>query len=152
MKNKVLLILSVIFVLAKLAHAQSSTTNSISDIKQQKRMLDIAQRVEERKQKLVKLEKELGEKNGEKDKAIRQSEESAIENREAAIKLSDDAQDRKKAKRAEKRSDQAKRDAKKARGAASNAKELEKDILQLRKKIAEDEETLSKLNAQTAKQ
>jgi len=143
MKNKVLLISFGVVLLGNLTQAQQSPT-------QQTRILNISQRVEKNKLKLSQLEKELEDKSNQKEKAVKQAVESANENRDAAVKLSDDVQHRKKAKRAEKRSDQAKRDAKKARRATRNAKELENDISQLKKQITKDEAALSKLNAQAA--
>lgn len=152
MKKKYLLILLAILVLGKSMNAQQSPADSLKTIKHQKQMLNLAQRIEESKVKLGQLERELVDKSNEKEKAARQADEAANENREAADKLSDDSQDRKKAKRAEKSSDQARRDAKRARRAADNLSDLEKDISKLKRKIAKDEEALAKLTAQTSNQ
>ena len=152
MKSKFLLILSAILLLVTVTNAQQSPADSLNAIKQQKRILDVAQRIEESKLKLTQLEKELADKNDEKEKAVRQAQESANENRDAAVALSDDSQHRKKAKRADKRSDQARRDAKRARRATDKVNTLEKDISRLKEKIAKDEERLSKMNSEAPKQ
>ena len=152
MKKKYLLILFATLVLVNSMDAQQSPADSLKTIKHQKQMLNLAQRIEESKIKLGKLESEVVDKTNEKEKAARNAEEAANANREAAVKLSDDSQDRKKAKRADKSSDQARRDAKLARRAADNLSALEKDIAKLKKKIAKDEEALAKLNAEAGKQ
>src|SRR5215207_3591918 len=91
MKNKVLLISFGVVLLGNLTQAQQSPT-------QQTRILNISQRVEKNKLKLSQLEKELEDKSNQKEKAVKQAVESANENRDAAVKLSDDVQHRKKAK------------------------------------------------------
>ncbi|HEY0676899.1 MAG TPA: hypothetical protein VGD17_01390 [Chitinophagaceae bacterium] len=146
MKSKIILLMLGIMVMASLTYAQQSTDSAAKN-KQQQRITKLTERIDENKQKLVRLEKELEEKIKEQEKAAAQAEESADKNREAAVKLSNDAEDRKKAKRVEKLSDQAKRDAKRARRASSNVKGLENNIKQLKRRIAEDEKTLSGLSS-----
>ena len=64
-------------------------------------------------------------------------------NKEAAAKLSDDAQDKKAAKRARKAASNAEHKAKAARSAVDDLADLNKDIESLKSKIAEDEAKLA---------
>lgn len=146
MKSKILLILLIVTITGKFMNAQELPGDSVKRVKEQKQIEEITKRLDDRKQKLIQLEAELVEKANSNERAIEQAQESADRNRQAAVKLSNDANDRKKAKAAEKRSDDARRDAKKARRAFNNLKEIESDIKRLKKSIAEDEKALSDLN------
>lgn len=126
--------------------AKMFRNDSLKLVKQQKRVSELTLRIDEDKQKLIKLENSLIEKADNKDRALREAEESANGSHQATGNLTGDAMDKKKARRAEKRSDEARRDAKTARRAASSHKELENDISRLKKRIAKDEKTLSELN------
>src|SRR5687768_10337077 len=114
MRKKILLLMLSVVVASKLIYPQQLPTDSVNRVKQQKRIAEITLQINDRKQKLVELEKELVEKTNNKQKAVERAKESADDNRQAAVKLSNDAQDRQKARRAENRSDEARRDAKKA--------------------------------------
>jgi chromosome segregation ATPase len=146
MTSKILLILLIVTMTGKLIDAQELPADSVKRVKEQKKIEVITKRIDDGKQKLAQLEAELVEKANSNEQAIDHAQESADKNREAAVKLSNDANDRKKAKRAEKRSDDARRDAKKARRASNNLKEIEDDIKRLKKRIAQDEKSLSDLN------
>lgn len=149
MKSKLLLFLLIVTMTAGLM-AQESPKDSVERVKQQQRIGEITKQLNDRKEKLTKMEIELLEETKDKEKAINEAQESADKNRQAAVKLSNDAEDRKKAKKAEKYSDEARRDGKKARRASKNLEEIEKDIKLLKKRIAEDEKTLSDLNPEKA--
>lgn len=145
MKSKILLLALSVMVTAQLM-AQQSPEDSVKKVKQQQRIGEITKQINDRKEKLARLEIKLQQETKDKERATNEAQESADKNRQAAVKLSNDAEDRKKAKRAEKYSDDAKHDAKKARRASNNFEEIEKDIKVLKKRIAEDEKTLSDLN------
>ena len=151
MKSKIILTLLSVILTATI-YSQQSRTDSINSVKQQQRIEEITKRLADRKEKLVQLEKEFIEKTNSKERAGTEAQESADKNRQAADRLSDDAQDKKKARRAEKQSDDARRDAKKARRASNNLEEIEDDIRQLTKRIAEDEKKLADLQLQKSKQ
>jgi hypothetical protein len=145
MKSKILLLLLSIILTGELLQAQQLPADSIKMVKHQQRIAEITKQLEDRKQKLAGLELELLDKTSTKQKAIEEAQESADKNRQAAVTLSNDAQDRRKAKSAERSSDEARRDAKKARRASNNLEELESDIKLLKKRISEDEKKLADL-------
>jgi hypothetical protein len=146
MKSKILLLLLGVMLTGKLIHGQQLPADSIKRVKHQQRIEEITRQIDDRKQNLSQLEIELLEKTNTKQEAVEEAQESADKNRQAAVTLSNDAQDRKKAKSAERQSDEARRDAKKARRASNNLKEIENDIKLLKKRIVEDEKKLTYLN------
>lgn len=146
MKKSLMLALLIMMVTATITYAQSLPADSINKVKEQQRIAEITKRIDNRKQKLVVLENEFIEQTNKKERAVNEVQESADKNKRAAVRLSNDAQDKKKAKRAEKQSDDARRDAKKARRVSSNLEGVEDDIKQIKKRIAQDEKLLADLN------
>lgn len=144
MNSKTLLLLLSVTITGSLM-GQQPAEDSIKKVKHEQKIVEITKRIDTRKEKLAQLETELAEETKDKEKATSEAQESADKNREAAVKLSNDAEDRKKAKKAEKYSDAARRDAKKARRASNHVEDIEKDIRSLKKRIAEDEKTLADL-------
>lgn len=145
MKLKQLLILPL--VLMSIAVMSQTKSDSVALAKAEKQKTTIETRLQTNKEKLAKLEQDLVDKQAAKDKAVTQAEESAEENRRAAVQLSNDASHKKKARRADHASDDARRDAKRARIATNNLEDVEDDIKSVKKKIAEDESKLSTMSA-----
>ena len=126
-------------------YAQAVSKDSINVLKQQKEALKIGKKLNERKLELAKLENSVEKKTLEVQNAAQQAQESADNNNKAADNLSNNAQDKKLASKASSKAGTAKKDAKKARKAAGKLSGTEKDIEELKKKIAEDEAKLAKL-------
>jgi len=119
--------------------AQVVSKDSISTLKEQKQALKISKDLNEQKIKLAKIENERTAKTQLFDKTAEQAQVSADNNGTAAERLTDDAQDKKKASRANNTARHAQRDAKKARKAYDNLEHLNKEIEALKTKIADDE-------------
>src|ERR1700744_1600014 len=92
--------------------------------------------------KLGQLQNTVTQKTTAKDDANLQAQRSADDNRTAANNLSDDAEDKKLARQADNSASTAKGDAKKARKASERLKNLNKDIQDLKDKIAKDQQKL----------
>ena len=143
-----LIVLAPLFLITIASFAQTNV-DSVALAKADKQKATIETRLKERKDKLVQLEQQLVEKQSAKDKAASNAEQSAEENRRAAVQLSNDASHKRKARKADNASDDARKNAKRARIAASNLEDVEDDIKSLKKKIAEDESRLTELNAKS---
>jgi len=119
--------------------AQVVSKDSISTLNEQKHALKIGKDLNEQKIKLTKLENQLAVKTRLVDKTAEQAQISADKNGTAADRLTEDAQDKKKASRANNSARHAQHDAKKARKAYDDLENLNKDIESLKSKIADDE-------------
>ena len=123
--------------------AQVVSKDSINSLEQQKQALRISKDLNERKIKLAKLENELIAQNQTVDKTAEQAQASADNNGTAAARLTNDAQDKKKARKASNAAGDARRDAKRARKAADSLESLNKDIESLKTAISDDERKLA---------
>lgn len=130
------LVLSLLGLLLFGLSAPAQTVNKDS--------FSLVSKINNDKEKLAKLESTVAEKTKEKEQTAVQAQESADDNRRAANRLSDDPQDKKLARKADNGASDARSDAKKARKAADRLEELQKDIRNMKEKIAKEE---SKLNA-----
>lgn len=142
MKNKWIIATLGLLISIQLS-AQEVSKDSISTLKQQKQALQISKDLNERKIKLAKLENEMTAKSQLVDKTAEQAQVSADNNGTAADRLTNDAQDKKKASRASDAAGHAQRDAKKARKAADSLESLTKEIESLKTAIADDERKLA---------
>ena len=143
MKTKWLIsFITIIFINGSL-YAQAITQDSITNLKQQKESLKISKKLNDRKLELAKLENNVEKKTQDVNNTAQQAQASANDNSQAATNLTGNAQDKKLAKKASKSADNARSDAKKARKAVQSLANLQKNITDLRKKIAEDEIKLS---------
>ena len=125
--------------------AQVVSKDSISTLNEQKHALKIGKDLNEQKIKLTKLENQLAVKTRLVDKTAEQAQISADKNGTAADRLTEDAQDKKKASRANNSARHAQHDAKKARKAYDDLENLNKDIESLKSKIADDEIKLASI-------
>lgn len=148
MKLYRLLFAAFLLIFGVTGYGQNSSVDSSQLLKIQERTGKISGQLARNREKLAHLEKEYQEKAANKEKAIKQAEASAEENRTAAVELSDDAANRGKARRAEKRASRARRDTKSVQRADKNLQRLEKNISQVKKQIANDEKALSELQQQ----
>ena len=123
--------------------AQVVSKDSISTLKLQKQAIRISKDLNERKIKLARLENEMTAITQLVDKTAQQAQVSADDNGKAADRLTTDALDKKKARKASNAAGDAQRDAKKARKAADNLESLSKDIESLKSAIADDERKLA---------
>lgn len=123
--------------------AQVVSKDSIGSLKHQKEALQISKDLNERKIKLAKLENELKDKSELVDKTAQKAQESADDNGTAAERLTNDAQDKKKANKANNAAEEAQRDSKKARKASNSLESLIEDIESLKTAIVNDEKKLA---------
>ncbi|SEJ39410.1 hypothetical protein SAMN04487995_4444 [Dyadobacter koreensis] len=138
MKNKWMIVALGLLLSVQLS-AQVVSKDSISTLNEQKHALKIGKDLNEQKIKLTKLENQLAVKTRLVDKTAEQAQISADKNGTAADRLTEDAQDKKKASRANNSARHAQHDAKKARKAYDDLENLNKDIESLKSKIADDE-------------
>ena len=129
----------ICFLISMQLSAQVVSKDSINTLKEQKQALQISKDLNEQKIKLAKLENELTSKTQLVDKTAQQAQNAADKNDTAADRLAEDAQDKKKASKANNTAGHAQRDAKKARKAYDNLEHLNKEIESLKSKIADDE-------------
>ena len=124
------------------AQAQEVSKDSIKVLKQEKEDLETSKRLNDNKLKLAALENTVKEKNENVSSSARDAQTAASNNQESAEKLNNDSQDKKLAKKARKDAKKAEKAGKTGRDAASDLDDLEKDILDLKEKIAADEAKL----------
>ena len=93
--------------------------------------------------KLAKLQNTLEETTRSKQDYALTAQQSADKNRTAAGRLSDDPTDKKEARNADNAAGDARSDAKKARKASDKLKDLNKDIADLKEKIAKNQAKLN---------
>jgi hypothetical protein len=124
------------------AQAQQVSKDSIKVLKQEKEDLVTSKRLNDNKLKLADLENTVKQKNEDVSSSAQAAQTAASNNQESAQKLNDDSQDRKLAKKARKDAKKAEKAGQTGRNAVNDLDELQKDILDLKKKIAADEEKL----------
>lgn len=140
--NRLISALSLILLAFPLT-AQVVSRDSLSNLKEQKQMLEIGKRLNENKLELVKLENEREGKVTAVSETSENAQKSADANKQAAERLGEESQDRKLARRANNSAGSAKADAKRARKAGYSLEKLDKDISSLRASIQEDEKKLA---------
>jgi hypothetical protein len=123
------------------------TIDSARLLKDQERVGKISAQLQRNREKLANLEKQYEERTAAKQKAIEQAEASAEKNKNAAVDLSNDAADRRKARRAEKSASQARRDTKSLQRADKNLHHLEKEIGKVKRQIEEGEKSLEEVKS-----
>jgi len=124
------------------AQAQEVSKDSIKVLKQEKEDLETSKRLNDNKLKLAALENTVKEKNENVSSSARDAQTAASNNQESAEKLNNDSQDKKLAKKARKDAKKAEKAGKTGRNAVSDMEDLEKDISDLKEKIAADEAKL----------
>ncbi|MDQ6480562.1 hypothetical protein [Dyadobacter sp. LHD-138] len=127
------------------SYSQVVSKDSINVLYARKEMLGIGKKLNECRLELARLENQLQEKTAQVNQTAETAQRSADENKEAAIALEKDSQDRKLARQAKRAARKAHRDAKKARKAEKRHKDLTGDIESLKNKVAEYEAQLATL-------
>jgi hypothetical protein len=94
--------------------------------------------------KLDKLQSQLEQKTKDKQDALASAQKSANKNSTAADKLSDNPHNKKLARKANKKAGNAKSDARKARKASDRLDKLQKDIQDVKNRIANNQGKLNK--------
>lgn len=140
--NKIITALSLILLAFPLT-AQVVSKDSLSNLKEQRQMLEIGKRLNGNKMELAKLENEREGKVTAVTQTSENAQKSADANKQAADKLGDESQDRKLARRANNSAGSARSDAKRARKAGYSLEKLDKDISSLKVSIQEDERKLA---------
>jgi hypothetical protein len=110
-----------------------------SQIVVNKDSLSLVRKLTADKEKLLKYQSQVADRTREKEETAAKAQQSADENRQAAIKLTNDPQDRKLARVADNAASSARSDAKKARKAADRFDDLNKDIRDLTDKIEKEQ-------------
>ena len=123
------------------------SSDSMKTLKTQKEILKIQDRLNENKIIVAKYENEIAKTSKNQENAAKDAQQSANANNDAASDLSNDAQNRKLAKKASRRARQAEKDASTARKNNGKMEKLNKNIEELKKKIAEDEQKLLLMGA-----
>ncbi|MGN7885488.1 hypothetical protein ACN9ML_05580 [Dyadobacter endophyticus] len=139
--NKIIASLSLILLAFPLT-AQVVSKDSLSNLKEQRQMLEIGKRLNENKIELAKLENERDGKVAAVSQTSENAQKSADANKQAADRLGEQSQDRKLARRANNSAGSARSDAKKARKAGYSLEKLDKDINSLKASIQDDEQKL----------
>jgi len=116
------------------AFAQKANTDSLA----------LVAKISECQLKLGKLQNEVDQKTKNKEDAADKAQRSADENAIAATKLSDNPNDRKLARKADNKAGDARGDARTARREANRLEKLNKDIYNLKNKIADQQAKLNK--------
>jgi hypothetical protein len=93
---------------------------------------------------LEKLQSQLEQKTKDKQDALENAQRSANKNSNAAEKLSDNSDNKKLARKANRKAGNAKSDARKARKASDRLDELQKDIQDVKNRIAKNQGRLNK--------
>ena len=141
----VLIVTSLLFISFS-SSSQVVSKDSISVLNQKKDVIELEKLVNTQKLKLASLENSQESKRRDMESAQKNAQKSADENAEIASKLSSDPDDRKLARKAKRAAKSAKRDARKSRKATDNFEDLQKEIITLRKKLADNEQRLSSMN------
>ncbi len=144
MKRK--LLIAVLFAVIASANAWAQTAPAPVS-KEEKEIAKLQLKVLEDKDKLSKLYQEKEKQIAARDKKQTDALSAADKNAEMAKKLSNDSENKSKAKKAKKSAKKAESKAKSARKADSKVKKSEKKIRKLEKDIPRNEEKLRKLEA-----
>lgn len=117
---------------------------SISAQKVNTDSLSLVSKISADQLKLGKLQNQLEQKTKNQQDASEQAQQSANENATAADKLSDNPENKKLARKANNKAGDAKSDARNARKEAKNLDNLNKDIQDLKNRIADNQVKLNK--------
>jgi SMC interacting uncharacterized protein involved in chromosome segregation len=142
MRKKWILVAMTMVLFSGMVTAQAVTKDSINALKNEKEILKIARQLNEHKLKLAGLQNEVGPKTNDVQRTADEAQKAAAENEQVAANLSNDPQDKGKAKAASKAADNAEKSAKQARKAVDKLADLNNDIKELEKKIYEDNQKL----------
>ena len=139
MKKNMLLAAACTLLFCTAIFAQKVNTDSLS----------LVAKISENQLKLGKLENEVEQKTKNKTNAADQAQKSANANATAANNLSNDPSDQKLARQADNKASDAKGDARTARKDAKRLDDLNKSIIELKSKIAQQQIDLSKYTGTT---
>jgi hypothetical protein len=139
--KQTIIALFTLMLIGKNTTAQVSV-DSMKNLKTQKDILKIQERLNANKIELAKYENSIAGTSRNQEIAAKDAQQSANANNNAASDLSNDAQNRKLAKKASRKARQAEKDASTARKNNGRMDKLNKNIEGLKKKIAEDEQKL----------
>ena len=106
--------------------------------------LSLISKISADKLKLARLQNQIEEKTGNKQEAFEKAQKSADANNTAANKLSDNPENKKLARKADNKASEAKGEARNARKESRRLDNLNKDIRDLKSKIADEETKLNR--------
>lgn len=147
MKKRFVIVSIALLVISFSVNAQVVSKDSISMLKIQKEIALLSAKLNEEKLKLAGLENSLAAKTEAEQNARDRAQKSADANSKIASELSEEAQNKKLARKAKKAAKSAKKDAKRLRKATSGLESLQSDIESSKKKIADDESKLQAMQA-----
>jgi cell division protein FtsL len=129
------------FVMIALAAVFACTSVSAQKINTDS--LSLVSKISADQLKLAKLQNTLDETTRDKQDYATAAQQSADKNKRAAGRLSDDPTDKKEARKADNAAGDARSDAKKARKASDKLRDLNKNIAELKSRIAENQQKLN---------
>ena len=136
MKKTLFLFFAFTLFICTVVFAQTPKVNTDS--------LALVAKISEDQLKLGKLQNEVDQKTKNKQDASDKAQRSANDNAEAANKLTDNPDDKKLARKADHKAGDARSDARNARKESSRLERLNKDIFDLKNKIADEQARLNK--------
>ena len=148
MKQKWIQLLTVMVLSTGAVYAQSVSDDSIKSLKNNDKMLHMAISINDQKLQLAKMQNELAQMTYEAEKAAAASQEAASKNEDAAATLNNDDQDKQKANAVEKTAQTAHVNSSKARNAQKKMAKLTKDVRNLEKRIADNEQELIRMGGE----
>ena len=105
--------------------------------------LSLVSRISADQLKLAKLQNTVDQKTRDRQDYATAAQQSADKNKTAAGRLSNDPTDKKEARKADNAAGDARSDAKKARKASDKLKDLDKNIAELKSRIADEQQKLN---------
>lgn len=139
------ILLVVAILIGNTASAQGVSADSIKTLNNNNKMLRMAISINEQKLQLAKLQNQLLQQSSDVAKTAAASQEAARKNETAAERLNKDDQDKRKAKEARRSARAAEINSSEARDAQDKLDRLTRDVQKLEKKIADNQEDLTKM-------
>lgn len=136
MKHKLILLIAAMLLTAGGASAQVISADSVKALNNSNKMMRMAIALNDQKIQLAKMQYQLSQQSHYVETTATASQKSAGKNEDAATRLNNDDQDKKKAKTARKSARSAERASSRARNAQDKMSSLEEDVQSLEKKIA----------------
>jgi|GEM_PF-3302121 len=131
-----------IVIISNVVSAQAVTQDFISALSNDNTMLQMAISINDKKIEMAKLQNQLDEKNSDVKNSAKASQKAADNNQSAATVLTNDDQDKRKAKAATKAARKAEKSSSQARNAKDKLVNITRDIEKLKIEIADSEQKL----------
>ena len=143
MNQKWIMLVAAMFLITGSVSAQAVSVDSVNVLNNNNKMLRMAISINDQKLQLAKLQNQLLQQNYTVEKTAAASQKSASKNEDAATNLNNDDQDKRKAHTARKSARTAERNSSDARHAQDKMTDLTRNVENLKKKIADDQQSLT---------